>query len=405
MFDLFRSRDKAVRIFLTALLSLVALSMVAYLIPGYGGSGGTSAGDNVVAEIGKQKVTVRDVQMAVRAATRNRDLPPAMTAHYIPQMIDQMINEKAMIYQAVRMGLQVTEADTAKAIREQMPHLFPNGTFVGKEAYAAALAQQDMSIAEFEDYMREQILLNRLRSVVLESTVVSKADIEREFRLKNEKATIEYVKFDPQKMQAEVKVSPEEMREYFEKNKASFRIPEKRAMKLVVVDPAKVSESVAVSDAQLLRAYEQNKDRYRTPDRVKARHILLMTTGKPPEEEAKIKAKAEDLLKQVKAGGNFAELAKKNSEDPGSKDKGGDLDWVVKGQTVPEFEKALFELKPNEISGIVKTTYGFHIIQALEKQDAHLKTLDEVRGELTTELKKQMGNNQVQSALDNAVAA
>src|SRR6266851_562070 len=105
MFDLFRSRDKAVRIFLTALLSLVALSMVAY--------------------IGKQKVTVRDVQMAVRAATRNRDLPPAMMAHYVPQMIDQMINEKAMIYQAVRMGLEVTEADTAKAIREQMPHLFP----------------------------------------------------------------------------------------------------------------------------------------------------------------------------------------------------------------------------------------------------------------------------------------
>jgi peptidyl-prolyl cis-trans isomerase D len=239
---------------------------------------------------------------------------------------------------------------------------------------------------------------------VLENTVVSKADIEREFRLKNEKAAIEYVKLDPQKMLAEVKVSPEEMRDYFEKNKASYRIPEKRGMKLVVVDPAKVSESVVVSDAQLLRAYEQNKDHYRTPDRVKTRHILLMTTGKPPEEEAKIKAKAEDLLKQVKAGGNFAELAKKNSEDPGSKDKGGDLDWVVKGQTVPEFEKALFALKPNEISGVVKTQYGFHIIQALEKQDAHLKTLDEVKAELSTELKKQMGQDQIQSALDTAVA-
>jgi peptidyl-prolyl cis-trans isomerase D len=111
------------------------------------------------------------------------------------------------------------------------------------------------------------------------------------------------------------------------------------------------------------------------------------------------------LLKQLKAGGNFAELAKKYSEDPGSKDKGGDLDWVVKGQTVPEFEKALFGLKPNEISGIVKTQYGFHIIQALEKQDAHLKTLDEVKAELTTELKKQAGQQQVQTALDNAAAA
>jgi len=404
MFDLFRSRDKAVRYFLTALLSLVALSMVAYLIPGYGGSGATP-NDNVVAEIGPNKVLVREVQMAVRAATKNREMPPSMMAHYVPQMIDQMITEKAMIYQAHRLGFQVTEADTAKAIRDQMPAMFPNGAFVGKEAYAAALAQQDMTIPEFEEYMSNQILLNRLRSVILESTVVSRADIEREFRRKNEKAAISYVKVDPAKIQAEVKVTPEEMREYFEKSKGSYRIAEKRGMKLLVLDPAKLTESVALTDEQLRRSYEQNKDRYRTPDRVKARHILLMTSGKSPQEESKLKAQAEDLLKQVKSGGNFAELAKKHSEDPGSKEKGGDLDWVVKGQTVPEFEKALFDLKTNEISGVVKTTYGFHIIQALEKQEAHLKTLDEVRAELTTELKKQMGNNQVQSALDNAVAA
>src|SRR5260370_12655484 len=151
--------------------------------------------------------------MSSRAAADNGYHLPAMMAHYVPQMIDQMINEKAMIYQAVRMGLEVTEADTAKAIREQMPHLFPNGAFVGKEAYAAALAQQDMSIGEFEAYMQEQILLNRLRSVVLENTVVSKADIEREFRLKNEKASIEYVQFDPQQIQAEWKVSPQKMRD------------------------------------------------------------------------------------------------------------------------------------------------------------------------------------------------
>src|SRR5882762_947051 len=403
MFDLFRSRDKAVRYFLTALLSLVALSMVTYLVPT--GSSGATANDNVVAEIGPNKVLVREVQMAVRAATKNREMPPAMMAHYVPQMIDQMITEKAMIYQAHRLGFQVTEADTAKAIRDQMPAMFPNGAFVGKEAYAAALAQQDMTIPEFEEYMSNQILLNRLRSVILESTVVSRADIEREFRRKNEKAAISYVKVDPAKIQAEVKVTPEEMRDYFEKSKGGFRIAEKRGMKLVVLDPAKLTESVALTDEQLRRAYEQNKDRYRTPERVKARHILLMTSGKSPQEESKLKVQAEDLLKQVKSGANFADLAKKHSEDPGSKEKGGDLDWVVKGQTVPEFEKALFDLKPNEISAVVKTTYGFHIIQALEKQDAHLKTLDEVRSELTTELKKQMGNNQVQTALDNAVAA
>jgi len=404
MFDLFRSRDKAVRIFLTALLSLVALSMVAYLIPGYGGSD-TSSTDTVVADVGDGKVTTRDVQLAIRAATRQRQMPPEMMTHMVPQIIDQMINEKAMIYEASRMGMRVTEADTAKAIREAMPQMFPDGKFVGREAYAAMLAQQDMTIPDFEHYMSEQLLLNRFRSVVLESTVVSKADIEQEFRLRNEKSAIEYVKVAPDKIIAEVKVSPEEMQAYYEKNKVNFRVPEKRGLKLVVFDPASAAESTTISDEQLRRAYDQNKDRYRTPERVKARHILFMTTGKPAEEEAKIKAKAEDVLKQVKAGGNFAELAKKNSEDPGSKDKGGDLDWVVRQQTVAEFEKALFGLKPNEISGLVKTQYGYHIIQALEIQQAHLKSLDEVKAELTTELKTQVGQQQAQATIDNAMAA
>src|SRR2546421_12915226 len=153
MFDLFRSRDKAVRILLTVILSLVALSMVGYLIPSYGG-GGPTPNDNVVADVGNSKVTLREVQAAIRATTRNREIPAAMMQHYVPQIIQQIITEKALIYQAGRMGLVVSEADTAKAIREQMSSLFPNGQFVGNEAYASYLRQQqDMSIPEFEEYM------------------------------------------------------------------------------------------------------------------------------------------------------------------------------------------------------------------------------------------------------------
>src|SRR5437016_5344872 len=168
MFNLFRSRDRMVRILLTAILSVVAISMVGYLIPGYGGSGSSSAADNVVADIGGEKVTIQDVQRAIRNATRNREMPPEMMQHYIPQIIDEMINEKALAYQASRMGMKVTEAEAAKAIRESMPQLFPDGKFVGKESYAAFLAQQDMSIADFEQYTSTQVLLNRLRSVILE---------------------------------------------------------------------------------------------------------------------------------------------------------------------------------------------------------------------------------------------
>lgn len=404
MFDLFRSRDKAVRIFLTALLSLVALSMVAYLIPGYGGSGAT-ANDTTVADIGKEKVTIRDVQQAMQAAQRSRQLPPEMAQRYLPQMIEQLITEHAVAYQATRMGYEVTEADTANAIRQQMPQMFPDGKFVGKEAYAAMLAQQNLTIAEFEEYMQRQLLLNRLRSVVLEGTVISRVDVEREFRRRNEKAIVEYVKVSPGKIQSEVKVSDEELLDYYNKNKTMLRIPEKRALKLVIVDPARVSESAAVSDEQVRRAYEQNKDRYRSPERVKGRHILLMTTGKSKDEEVAIAAKTQVLLKQVKGGGDFADLARKNSEDKSSAEKGGDLGWLVRGQTVPEFEAAAFSLKPKEFSNVVKTQYGYHIIQVLEKEEARLKPFDEVKTDLLTELKKQKGGQQLQASLDNAVAA
>src|SRR5580692_1375316 len=135
-----------------------------------------------------------------------------------------------------------------------MPQMFPNGQFVGKETYASVLQQQDMTIPEFEEYMSNQLLLNRLRNVALESTVVSNADIEHEFRLKNEKATIDYVKVSPKTIQAEVKVTPEDLRDYYEKNKAAYRIQEKRGLKLAVIDPTKITQAVAVSDTQLRMA-------------------------------------------------------------------------------------------------------------------------------------------------------
>jgi peptidyl-prolyl cis-trans isomerase D len=155
----------------------------------------------------------------------------------------------------------------------------------------------------------------------------------------------------------------------------------------------------------LRRAYEINKENYRMPERVHARHILLTTTDRPKEEIPKIKTRAEDLLKQLKQGADFAELAKKDSQDPGSAAKGGDLDWVVRGQTVKPFEDAAFSLKPRELSGIITTDYGFHIVQVLEKQEARLRPFAEVQPELAGELKKRAVYDAMQSRSDQAKAA
>ncbi|MSV30688.1 MAG: hypothetical protein EXQ52_18370, partial [Bryobacterales bacterium] len=370
MFDLFRSRDKAVRYLLGSLLMVVALSMVITLIPGFGSGSGTT--ETIVAEVGKEAITLRDVQKALANAQRNRSMPPEMFQFFIPQLVDQMITERAIAYEAGRLGFEVTESDTASAIRNIVPQLFQEGKFVGKETYSAFLEQQGLSIPEFESQIARQVLLNRVRGIALQSIAVSPVEIEQEFRKRNEKAKIEFVKIDQAKYRAEAAASQAEMLDYFNKNKASFSIPETRALKLLVLDPAKFAGGVVVSDDDIRKAYESSKDRYRTGERVKIRHILLKTTGKPKEEHPKIRARMEDILKKLQGGADFADLAKKNSEDTGSAVKGGDLDWVVKGQMVKNFEQASFSLKVKELSKIVETEYGYHVLQVMEKEDARL---------------------------------
>ena len=403
MFDLFRSRDKAVRFLLTGLLLLVALSMVTYLIPSYGS--GDRGQDSVIAEIGRENLTMREAQFSIQNMLRGRSVPPDMVSLYVPQIIEQMINERILAYEAQRLGLKASDEDTFNAIRTSIPQLFPDGKFVGKDSYAAFLAQQNLSIPEYESEMSRLVLFAKLRQILVEGTVVSNRQIEQEYKRRSDKVKIQYVSLSPDKLKSEVQVSPAEMRDYFEKNRNGFPMPEKRTLSILVIDQAKVEQTISPSDADLQKMYDADKDRFRTPERAKVRHILLTTTGKSPEEEAKIKAKAEDLLKQVKAGGDFAELARKNSQDPGSAVKGGDLDWIVRGQTVKAFENTAFSLQPKEISGLVKTEYGYHIIQVLDHEQAHLTPFDEVKSQLGAEYRKQRGNQMIQDLIDKSQAA
>jgi peptidyl-prolyl cis-trans isomerase D len=402
MFDLFRSRAKAVRYLLGALLLLVALSMVVTLIPGYGSGG--NASDYIVAEIGKETLTTRDVQVVIQSQIRNKAFPADMAEQFIPQIINQLIAERAVAYEAQRMGFQVTESDVATTIRTMLPDLFQGGKFVGADIYAEYLSRMNTSIPEFESNVRKQLLLNDLQSLVLEGIVVTPKEVENEFRRRNEKVKLEYVAVAPEKYADQVKPTREEMLAYFNKNRPSYQIPEKRSFQMLVVDEAKIAQSISVPEAQLRAMYEAQKDRFRTPERVKVRHILLKTTDKPKEDVSKIEAKAEDILKQLKAGANFADLAKKYSDDPGSAAKGGDLGWIARGQTVKNFENVAFSLKPNQLSNVIKTEYGFHIIQVLEKEDAHLKSFEEVKPQLEAERKKQLVYDRMQTLSDQARA-
>jgi len=181
-----------------------------------------------------------------------------------------------------------------------------------------------------------------------------------------------------------------------------FRIPEKRDFDYIVGSSADFVQSAQITESELQRSYREGMDSYRQPERVQVRHILIKTQGKPKEDLPKLKTKAEDLLKQLQHGGDFADLAKKNSEDTGSAEKGGELGFIVRGQTVPNFEKAAFSLKPGELSSLVETEYGYHILQVENKQEAHTQTFDEVRPQLLAEAQKQAGAESLRKAIEAA---
>ncbi len=409
MFNLFRSRDRLVRILLTAILLVVAASMVTYLIPSYGN---TDRGpDSVIAEVGKDTITMHEVQLAIQDEIRSHSMPTDLVSLYLPQVIERLVTYHALIYEAHRLGLQVNDEETSSTIRAVIPTLFPDGRFVGREAYAAFVGQQNMTIPEFEADMANRILVTRLTDIVIEGTLVTPAEIEQEYHRRNDKIQVEYVKISPAQFKSDVKVTPEEMKQYYDKNRAQFPIPEKRSLAILILNQAQIEQSLLPPEADLHRMYESEKDSFRNPERVLARHILLKSDGKNPEEDAKVKAKAEDILKQLKGGADFAELAKKNSEDrgpdgrSGSAAKGGDLGWLVRGQTVKPFEDAAFSLKPKEISGLIKTQYGYHIIQVLDHQQPHLETFEEARAQLTDEWRKQRASQMIEDLADRAETA
>ena len=241
------------------------------------------------------------------------------------------------------------------------------------------------------------LLRRKLFSVVTADAMVPESELEQAYKDQNTKVKVQYAVIQMDDVLKSIKPTDTELKAYFDANKTRYQnaIPEKRQIKYFVVTDKDLADKVSVSDSDIQRYYSSHQDAYRVPERVKVRHILIEIPKPGPDGKVDQKAvdearvKAQDVLKQVKAGGDFAALAKKYSQDPGSKDKGGVLGWIVKGQTVAEFEKTAFAQNKGQISDLVQTSFGFHIIQTEDKEDAHLKPLAEVRSQIEAAVKQE----------------
>ncbi len=412
-----------VKIILSALLLIICGGMVITLIPGGFGSslgfgGGPTAG--VLATIGDEKVTVLDVQreakqMIAQQYPRGGAQAAMLMPFFTGQAAQQLINMKAMVAEAHRLGLHASDEE----LRDDLQHgplgatFFPDGKFVGQEQYEDFVQRNGMTIPQFEELEKEYLVVRKLQALVSASAFVTDSEVRDDFERRNTKVKFEYAVITQGDVLKSLHPTDEELKAFYDRNKASYNnsIPEKRQIKYAIVDSSKIAAGETVSTQELQTYYDQHRDEYRVPEQVKVRHILIKTPLPTPgvkEDEkavAAARAKAEDVLKQLKAGGDFAKLAEKYSEDSGTAKNGGELNWIGRGRTVPEFEKAAFSLPKGGTSDLVKSSYGFHIINVEDKQDAHLKTLAEVKPEIEEKLKQQKSQHATEVAANTLLSA
>jgi peptidyl-prolyl cis-trans isomerase D len=402
MFNLFRSRQKAVRYILSGLLLLIAVSMVVTLIPGYGTTTPTSGDQVVLAEIGGEKLTGQEAAQAASRMLGGR-VDPSMLETYMPTFVDSMIQQRALTYEFSRLGVVATDQEVLNDMMGQFPQYFQNGVFVGKDQLEALLAQNGSTLQDVVDATRKDVVLTKIQNLQFEAAVVSPKEVDEAIAKKFEKAKIEYVAFPAVKFRDQVKPTPAELKAYFDTHRGMYMEPERRTFDVAVLDQDAVEKSINVTDAQLHQAYAANMDNYRLPERVHVRHILIKTVDKSDAEKKQLLAKAQDVLKQLRGGADFAALAKKNSDD--AADKGGDLGWLERGQGLPEFEKVIFTLKPGQISDVVTTSIGYDIPQVLEHEQARIKPFDEVKAAIADDVRKQAVSDKMQTTADQLHAA
>ncbi len=391
MIKFLQSGNKAAKYILGGFLLILAASMVTYLIPGFAGDA-TLGRRGVLATVGSQEIRNDEVARVIQAQTQGRQVPEMYMAMFRQRAVEQLIQQAEISYEAERMGLKVSDQEVQDELQNgpYKQTFFPAGKWIGSSQYKAILQQANLTVENFEHGVRMDLMRQKLFTAIDARATVPDSAIEAAYKERNTKVKFQYAVLTMEDVQKGIKPTDAEIKAYFDASKSRYEnsIPEKRQIRYFVLPDKDAEDKVTVDAADLQRYYTDHQEEYRVPERVRVRHILIKIPPPGPDGKVDQKAvdgartKAQDILKQVKAGGDFAELAKKNSQDQGSAEKGGEIGWIVRKQTVEEFDKVAFSQAKGQISDLVQTSFGFHIIQTEEKEEAHLKPLAEVKAEI-----------------------
>ncbi len=397
MIKFLQSGNKAAKYILAGFLLILAGSMVIYLIPNFmSESNVTDTG--VVASVGGRDIHREEIARLVQAQARGNQIPDFYMPIMRQQALKQLIQQAEIQYESERMGLKVSDQE----FREELQYgaykqvFFPGGKWIGADKYKELLINGGTTVENFERDVRLDLMQRKLISMIGANATVPDSEVEQAYKDENTKVKFQYAVLKLDDITKTIKPTDTELKAFYDANLVRYAnsIPDKRQIKYFLISEKSIADKVTVDPAEIQRAYSANQESYRVPARVRVRHIEI--DAPPPAPGANVdqkamdaaRAKAQDVLKQVKAGGDFAALAKQYSQDPGSKDKGGELGWLVTGQAASEFDKVAFAQNKGQISDVVQAGYTFHIIQTEDKEDAHLKPLAEVKPALEEALKQ-----------------
>ena len=406
MLKYFRNR-KSVGWFMGAfLLMLVIVAFVALYIPDFMQPSGAAGATGDVAWVDDDPISSRAFIQGYRV--QESMYRQQMGEQYNPNLLrqlgldnyilQQLVQEKTLTLEARRLGMSVSDGEVSSSIQND-PSLQQDGQFIGRDAYLKLLAGAGLTPADYEQQVREGLLRAKLENLVKDGVVVSDADVEEEYRRRNEKVHMEYALVSKSDFGEDFDPSDDEIRAFYDANPSVFERPAQRKVRLITLTPQLFTSAVTVTDREITRYYNENLPRFSTSEQVQASHILFKTG--PEADEAEVRAKAESVLAQARSGADFAELATEHSEDTTAAN-GGDLGFFGRGQMVPEFDQAAFTLPIGDISDLVQTQYGFHIIKVTNKQEPLTQPLDGLREQIRGTLTQEKASAKVDEEIDGA---
>ena len=396
-----------VKALIVVVIGAASVTMVLYLIPGLGGVGSSSpdtyavvyphwysrilsSGDSIsqarVEAITENQLRQRDPQYASN---------PMIVRMFEQQVGQQLVQEQVMLEEAHKLGIYPTDDDVRKYLRTGPTGqvLYPNGTYIGDDAYKQLIDDRlHESVTDFEDEIKNEITIQRLQAFITAGVTVSDQEVRDTYRKANIKIKFDYAVISAEDLGKTINPSDSDLQAFFKTNAARYAqaVPEERKITYFAFSESQIPGGVQPPNQQAVQQYyNEHVADYSVPEQAKSRHILISV---PPNADAKTdaaaKAKAEMILKQLQAGGSWTDLAKKYSDDPGSKDTGGELGFAQRGKMVPAFDNAIFTQKIGDIA-IVRTNFGYHIVQVEERQTAHTQPLSEVQATIVAALMRQ----------------